>query len=136
MVAKSADPSDGRRDKLPFTFVGELSFWSIEIETRRLNAERPVSTHPRSLTVVPANGGNRRVSPVAGRPGEGLLTEPTAATQPWRRLPLFMPHTCRSQYASGPAQLGGDPTLALVRPQAIGPSVVHKFRIAFKNFAP
>jgi Aminotransferase class I and II len=27
----------GRRDKLPITFVGELSFWSIEIETTRLN---------------------------------------------------------------------------------------------------
>ena len=29
-----------------------------------------------------ANGRYRRVSPVAVRPGEGLLTEPTAATQP------------------------------------------------------
>ena len=30
---------------------------------------------------------NRYVSPVPVRPGEGPLTEPTAATQPWRRLP-------------------------------------------------
>ena len=67
MVAKSADPSDGRRDKLPFTFVGELSFWSIEIETRRLNAERPGSTHPRSLTVVPRMTGYGADLPLRGR---------------------------------------------------------------------
>jgi hypothetical protein len=57
----------GRRDKLPITFVGELSFWSIEIETRRLNAERPVSTHPRSLTVVPRMTGNGADLPLRGR---------------------------------------------------------------------
>jgi hypothetical protein len=67
VVAKSADPSDGRRDKLPFTFVGELSFWSIEIETRRLNAERPGSTHPRSLTVVPRMTGYGADLPLRGR---------------------------------------------------------------------
>ena len=39
-----------------------------------------------------AKGRSRRVLPVAVRPGEGPLTAPTAATQPWRRLPLFMPH--------------------------------------------
>jgi len=39
-----------------------------------------------------ANDGFRRVSPVASRPREGPLTEPTAAIQPWRRLPLLMPH--------------------------------------------
>ena len=37
------------------------------------------------------NGRNRRVSPVAVRPGEGPLTEPTAGTQPCRWQPLFMP---------------------------------------------
>ena len=31
------------------------------------------------------------VSPVAVRPGEGRLTKPTAATQPWRRQLVFMP---------------------------------------------
>jgi len=40
-----------------------------------------------------ASGAVLRVSPVGVRPGEGLLTEPTAATQPRRRQPLFMPHT-------------------------------------------
>jgi hypothetical protein len=33
--------------------------------------------------------------------------EPATAAQPWRREPLFMPHTCRSRYSSGSAQLGG-----------------------------
>jgi hypothetical protein len=41
---------------------------------------------------------NRRVSPVAPRPGEGPLTEPTAGAQPWPRERVLMPHTCRSQY--------------------------------------
>jgi len=36
--------------------------------------------------------------------------ELTAAAQPWRREPLFMPHSCRSQCLSGPARLGGEPT--------------------------
>ena len=34
---------------------------------------------------------NRRVSPVAVRPGEGLLTERTAGVQPVRRERVFMP---------------------------------------------
>ena len=33
---------------------------------------------------------NRRISLVAGRPGEGPLTEPIVATQPRRQEPLFM----------------------------------------------
>src|SRR5215470_2605296 len=33
----------------------------------------------------------RRTSPVAGRPGEGLLTEPTTAVQPWPREHVVMP---------------------------------------------
>jgi hypothetical protein len=34
---------------------------------------------------------NRRFSPVAVRPAEGPLTEPTAGAQPWRRELVFMP---------------------------------------------
>ena len=37
------------------------------------------------------NGRFRRVSPVAVRPGEGLLTEPTPAVRPWSRERVFMP---------------------------------------------
>jgi hypothetical protein len=32
----------------------------------------------------------RRVSPVAVRPGEGLLNEPTPAVRPWSRERVFM----------------------------------------------
>jgi hypothetical protein len=56
------------------------------------------------------NGWNRRVSPVAPRPCEGPLTEPTAGAQPWPRERVLMPHTCRSRYPSGSAQLGGNRT--------------------------
>jgi hypothetical protein len=49
------------------------------------------------LDFSPANGGSRRISLVAGRPGEGPLTEPIAATQPRRQEPLFMPHSCPSR---------------------------------------
>src|SRR6516164_1307861 len=45
----------------------------------------------------PENDSYRRLSPVAVHPGEGPVTEPTAATQPWRRPPLFMPYNRRSQ---------------------------------------
>ena len=38
-----------------------------------------------------ANGRLRRISLVAGRPGESPLTEPIAAAQPRRQEPLFMP---------------------------------------------
>jgi hypothetical protein len=38
----------------------------------------------------------RRVSSVAVRPGEGPLTERTAATQSWRRERVFMPLSDRS----------------------------------------
>src|ERR1700758_4579018 len=35
------------------------------------------------FSCCPANGGYRRVPPVAPRPREGPLTEPTAGAQPW-----------------------------------------------------
>ena len=68
------------------------------------------------------NGCLRRVSLIPVRPCEGRLTEPTAAIQPWRRELAFMPHTCRSQYPSGLAQLGGkrDPQHAQPEGQCIG----------------
>src|SRR5215471_12868753 len=47
------------------------------------------------------------LSPVAPRPGEGLLTEPIAGAEPGRQELVFMPHTCRSRYPSGSAQLVG-----------------------------
>ena len=50
---------------------------------------------------------NRRVLPVGARPGEGLLSQPTAVARPWTRERVFVPHICRSRWPSGPAQLGG-----------------------------
>ena len=38
-----------------------------------------------------ANDWNRRASLIPARPGEGRLTKPTTAVQPWRREPLFLP---------------------------------------------
>jgi hypothetical protein len=38
-----------------------------------------------------ANDRCRRILVIAGRSGEGLLTEPTTAAQPWQREPLLMP---------------------------------------------
>jgi hypothetical protein len=52
------------------------------------------------------NGWFRRVSPIAVRPGEGLLTERTAGVRPMRRERVFMPHTCRSRDPPGSAELG------------------------------
>ena len=77
------------------------------METRRLNAERPVSTHPRSLTVVPANGGNRRIFLLAAHPGEGRFTQPTTAAQAWRPELVFMPLKRRCRCDRGTAQSGG-----------------------------
>ena|SRR6516164_7157146 len=48
-----------------------------------------------------ANGRLRRISLVAGRPGESPLTEPIAAAQPRRQEPLFMPLCGRSRELSG-----------------------------------
>src|SRR4051794_39500104 len=41
----------------------------------------------------PANGRNRRVSPIAECPGEGRFTEPTVGAQSWPRERVLMP--CR-----------------------------------------
>ena len=38
-----------------------------------------------------ANVRSRRVSPVAPRPREGPLTEPTAGVQPWPRERVILP---------------------------------------------
>jgi hypothetical protein len=36
---------------------------------------------------------NRRVSPIAARPGEGRLTQARAGARPGRREPLYVPHS-------------------------------------------
>jgi hypothetical protein len=45
---------------------------------------------------------------------KGLLSKPTTAAEPCSGERVFMPHTCRSQYPSGSAQLAGNPTVGLL----------------------
>ena len=59
------------------------------------------------LDLGAANGRSRRISLVALRPGEGRLTEPTAAIQPWRQELVFMPLKRPSRSARELAQFGG-----------------------------
>ena len=60
-----------------------------------------------------ANARTQRVSPIASRPGESRLAERTPAVRPWWRELYKLPHTCRSRYPPGSAQLGGGfPTFA------------------------
>jgi hypothetical protein len=47
----------------------------------------------------------RRVSPVAPRPREGPLTEPTAGAQPWPRERVLMPHNRPCGRAEATARL-------------------------------
>src|SRR6516225_11347940 len=47
-------------------------------------------THHRCVPRPPRYTILRRIRVIAGRSGEGLLTEPTTATQPRRQEPLFM----------------------------------------------
>jgi hypothetical protein len=61
----------------------------------------------------PASGFvHRRVSPTPVCCGEGRLTKRKPVVEPRRRERVKLPHTCRSQYPSGSAQLGGTQTLA------------------------
>ena len=46
------------------------------------------------LIGVPSVVRLRRLSPVAERPDEGPLTEPTTDAQPWPWEPVVMPHFC------------------------------------------
>src|SRR5262249_4716286 len=73
--------------------------------SRRAAIRNPSRTLP--LDLGPANGRSRRISLVAGRPGEGPLTEPAAAAQPRRQEPPFMPHSRPSWQRNQAATPGG-----------------------------
>ena len=45
----------------------------------------------RTIASFAPNGRNRRILPIAERPGQGRLTEPTADVRPWRPERVFMP---------------------------------------------
>jgi hypothetical protein len=63
---------------------------------------------PRQFDPACADGGFRRISPVAAHSGDRLLSEHTAGTQPCRREPLFMPlkRPCRRDRRT--ARSGGE----------------------------
>jgi hypothetical protein len=56
--------------------------------------------------------GFRRVLPLAPRPREGPLTEPTAGVQPWPRERVLMPQSCPSRDLRRTAELGGERSFA------------------------
>ena len=97
------------RPAVPFgdLFTRVVEFFAIRGPVKRLKRSLPWEASgddPRGQLVAwsttalgfpfRGNGGkvwNRRISPVAPRPREGPLTEPTAAPQPWRRERVLMP---------------------------------------------
>src|SRR5215831_19810674 len=62
-----------------------------------------------------ANDRYRRTSPVAGRPAEGLLTEPRAVARPGARELVIMSHCCRSRRDTGWTAVDPKPTLVGAR---------------------
>src|SRR6516162_11014104 len=56
--------------------------------TSRYSPNSPLATNYRGSGLV-----HRRILVIAGRSGEGPLTEPTAAARPWQRKLVFTPHT-------------------------------------------
>src|SRR5215813_13226773 len=66
-----------------------------EVFAPRSQDRTPASATPRDPSLATDYRGSglvlRRISPIGARPDDGLLSEPTAGTQPWRREPLFMP---------------------------------------------
>jgi len=77
-----------------------------------LRFARPQRVGPGRLLAISINGRCRRVSPVAARSGDGLLSEPIAAAGPGHRERVFLPlnRLCRS--TGKPAELGATPQLA------------------------
>src|SRR5215831_2576371 len=67
-----------------------------EVFSPRSQDRTPASATPRDPSLATDYRGSglvhRRTSPVAGRPGEGLLTKPTAVARPGARELVFMPH--------------------------------------------
>src|SRR6516164_3571385 len=117
VVRLGAEPADRHvLDQSPAERTdGLVGHWGLLSWVRssapRSQDRTPASATPRDPSLATNYRGSglvhRRISLVAGRPGEGPLTEPIAATQPRRQEPLFMPHTCRSRYPPGSAQLRG-----------------------------
>src|SRR5262249_10016411 len=93
--------------------------WTFDARDRMPRPSRatahhlPEIAHDRDACSPPASGFvHRRVSPIGARPGEGLLSQPTAVARPWTRERVFVPLNCRSRYPLASAQLGGLRTFA------------------------
>jgi hypothetical protein len=59
---------------------------------------RPSRATAHHLVEIAPTAIKRRVSLIPVRPGEGRLTEPTTAVQPWKQEPLFVPHCGHSEH--------------------------------------
>jgi hypothetical protein len=86
--------------RFPFCSDLNLSFREAQL---RISARGPTRRFERGRR----NARNRRILVIAGRSGEGLLTEPTTAAQPWQREPLLMPLSGHCPSARSTASLGG-----------------------------
>ena len=78
------------------------------------------------LPAAAANGRFRRIFLLAAHPGEGPLTEPTAAARAWRPELVFMPQSGLPTYMAGASHssLGG--TMA-VQDEAADHELVEQF---------
>ena len=85
-----------------FPFCSDLNLAFREAQLR-ISARGPTRRFERGRR----NARNRRILVIAGRSGEGLLTEPTTAAQPWQREPLLMPLSGHCPSARSTASLGG-----------------------------
>jgi hypothetical protein len=81
----------------------ERCFRDAHTITQHVSMNQQITRHPgasssalaRTAHFIGCDARLRRVSPIAPNSGEGRLTELTAATRPWRRELVFMPHSCR-----------------------------------------
>src|SRR5215471_3336802 len=104
-----------RMGLMAFSVIGGSCLGSglrpLNLKTGRLFPATP-ETPPLATNYRESGLVLRRVSPVAVRHGEGSLTEPTAATQPWWRLPLFMP-LCGPRCSPRRSLAAGDPVIQM-----------------------
>ena len=112
------------RDRLRFkalSLVGRLVVWRRCAEPVRNRFRCPITKVFRAASElgrsILAAGQPSSCRPRTDRGSKGPFKEPQS-TQPWRREPLFMPHTCRSQYPSGSAQQGRK--LSFIPPPMVG----------------
>src|SRR6516225_1977154 len=122
VVRLGAEPADRHvLDQSPAERTdGLVGHWGLLSWVRstapRSQDRTPASATPRDPSLATNYRGSglvpRRILSVPARPGGGRLTERIPAIPPRLRERVKVPHTCRSQCPSGPAQLSGKRTLA------------------------